>query len=187
MNALFLKDLADKTRRGLRGRVEAGKSGGGLCYGYWVVRSLSGTSVTTGEREIEPDEAAVVERIFREFIGGASPKQIAKRPERGRRSPRPEPRALRRRRSVVGEMRGRQRPTTSCSGDLSHKAACQSRIYSVRPKDASETPARRLATGECGHAHRRCRRPAGRATRPKQEERYAAIAISTGSKATAST
>ncbi|MBT6136841.1 MAG: recombinase family protein, partial [Rhodospirillaceae bacterium] len=29
MNALFLQDLADKTRRGLRGRVEQGKSGGG--------------------------------------------------------------------------------------------------------------------------------------------------------------
>jgi hypothetical protein len=28
MDALFLKDLADKTRRGLRGRIEAG---GGLC------------------------------------------------------------------------------------------------------------------------------------------------------------
>jgi site-specific DNA recombinase len=27
MNALFLKDLADKTRRGLRGRIELGKSG----------------------------------------------------------------------------------------------------------------------------------------------------------------
>ena len=38
MNALFLKDLADKTHRGLRGRIEAGKSGGGLCYGYRVVR-----------------------------------------------------------------------------------------------------------------------------------------------------
>jgi site-specific DNA recombinase len=38
MNALFLKDLADKTRRGLRGRVEAGKSGGGNSYGYDVVR-----------------------------------------------------------------------------------------------------------------------------------------------------
>ena len=37
MNALFLKDLADKTRRGLRGRVEAGKSGGGNSYGYDVV------------------------------------------------------------------------------------------------------------------------------------------------------
>jgi hypothetical protein len=28
MDALYLKDLADKTRRGLRGRVENGKSGG---------------------------------------------------------------------------------------------------------------------------------------------------------------
>lgn len=41
MNALFLKDLADKTRRGLRGRVEDGKSGGGLCYGYDVVKGLA--------------------------------------------------------------------------------------------------------------------------------------------------
>ena len=38
MNALFLKDLAAKTHRGLRGRVEDGKSGGGLCYGYRVVK-----------------------------------------------------------------------------------------------------------------------------------------------------
>ena len=37
MNALYLKDLADKTRRGLRGRVEAGRSGGGNSYGYDVV------------------------------------------------------------------------------------------------------------------------------------------------------
>ena len=37
MNALYLKDLADKTRRGLEGRVRAGRSGGGLCYGYDVV------------------------------------------------------------------------------------------------------------------------------------------------------
>jgi hypothetical protein len=38
MGALYLKDLAYKTRRGLRGRVEAGKSGGGNSYGYDVVR-----------------------------------------------------------------------------------------------------------------------------------------------------
>ena len=38
MNQLFLEDLADKTRRGLRGRVEAGLSGGGNSYGYNVVR-----------------------------------------------------------------------------------------------------------------------------------------------------
>ena len=62
MNALFLKDLAEKTHRGLRGRIEDGKSAGGLCYGYRVVKTISGGSVTTGEREIEPAEAAVVER-----------------------------------------------------------------------------------------------------------------------------
>src|SRR5918994_5652097 len=40
MNALYLKDLADKTRRGLRGRAEAGSSGGGNSYGYDIVREL---------------------------------------------------------------------------------------------------------------------------------------------------
>jgi hypothetical protein len=60
MNALFLKDLAEKTHRGLRGRVEAGKAGGGLCYGYRVVRTMTGVTVTTGEREIEPAEATIV-------------------------------------------------------------------------------------------------------------------------------
>src|SRR3990170_884145 len=49
MNALFLKDLAEKTHRGLRGRVENGKAGGGLCYGYRVVKTISGGNVTTGE------------------------------------------------------------------------------------------------------------------------------------------
>ena len=79
MNARFLKDLADKTRRGLRGRIEAGRSGGGLCYGYRVVRSLNGNTLTTGEREIEPAEAAIVVRILREFVSGVSPEDIAKR------------------------------------------------------------------------------------------------------------
>jgi site-specific DNA recombinase len=31
MGALYLRDLADKTRRGLKGRVRQGRSGGGLC------------------------------------------------------------------------------------------------------------------------------------------------------------
>ena len=40
MNALFLKDLALKTRRGQRGRVEAGKIPGGNSYGYRIVRRI---------------------------------------------------------------------------------------------------------------------------------------------------
>jgi DNA invertase Pin-like site-specific DNA recombinase len=38
MTALFLKDLGAKTHRGLGGRVERGKAGGELCYGYDVVK-----------------------------------------------------------------------------------------------------------------------------------------------------
>src|SRR5690606_4637881 len=34
MNAIFLKDLASKTRRGLEGRIRQGRSGGGNAYGY---------------------------------------------------------------------------------------------------------------------------------------------------------
>jgi site-specific DNA recombinase len=78
MNALFLKDLADKTRRGLRGRVELGMSGGGLCYGY-KVRRATHHAMATGEREILPAEAEVVRRIFRDYSAGMSPKAIAKR------------------------------------------------------------------------------------------------------------
>ena len=78
MNALFLKDLAEKTHRGLRGRVEDGKSAGGLCFGYRVVKALNAGTVTTGEREAVAEEARIVERIFRDFIAGVSPKQIAK-------------------------------------------------------------------------------------------------------------
>jgi site-specific DNA recombinase len=75
MNALFLKDLADKTRRGLRGRVELGKSGGGLCNGY---RVKGDGAAATGDREIVPVEAEVIRRIFRDYAAGVSPKAIAR-------------------------------------------------------------------------------------------------------------
>jgi len=50
MAALYLKDLADKVRRGLRGRVENGKSGGGLCYGYDVVKRFGDDGGTDPRR-----------------------------------------------------------------------------------------------------------------------------------------
>ena len=78
MNAMFLKELADKTRRGLRGRIEAGKAGGGLSFGYRILRRFENGVVTTGERELVPEEATLVRRIFRDYLAGASPKQIAK-------------------------------------------------------------------------------------------------------------
>ena len=78
MNALFLRDLAAKTHRGLRGRVEAGRSGGGNAYGYAVIRRMGGDGQpSTGERQIDPAQAAVVTRIFRVYADGRSPRRIA--------------------------------------------------------------------------------------------------------------
>ena len=78
MNALFLKDLAAKTHRGMQGRVEKGKAGGGLCYGYDVVkRTNSEGEPLRGERAINEAEAQIVRRIFREFAAGKSPRAIA--------------------------------------------------------------------------------------------------------------
>jgi site-specific DNA recombinase len=78
MNAVFLTDLADKTRRGQRGRVEKGKAGGGLCFGYDVVRAIGpdGQPVA-GERHINQAEAEIVRRIFREYAAGRSSRTIA--------------------------------------------------------------------------------------------------------------
>ena len=71
MNALFLKDLADKTRRGLRGRVEAGKSGGGNAYGYDLVRGYGANGEPLrGNRAINAAEAATVKEIFSRYAAG---------------------------------------------------------------------------------------------------------------------
>ena len=78
MNAIFLQDLADKTRRGLRGRIEAGKSGGGRCYGYDVVKRFGDDGAPQrGDRSINEAESAVVRRIFADYAAGLSPKAIA--------------------------------------------------------------------------------------------------------------
>ncbi|MBP2147446.1 recombinase family protein [Xanthobacter flavus] len=71
MSALFLRNLALKTHRGLQGRIREGKSAGGRCFGYRVAG--------TGVREIHDGEAEVVRRIFTEFADGSSPREIVAR------------------------------------------------------------------------------------------------------------
>ena len=78
MNAVFLKDLAAKTHRGLEGRALKGKSAGGRSYGYDVVKEINEQGeVTTGDRKINEAEASVIRRIFNEYIKGKSPRRIA--------------------------------------------------------------------------------------------------------------
>ena len=74
MSALFLKDLAQKTRRGQVGRVKAGRIPGGKSYGYDVVRG----GEERGGRTINAVEAEIVRRIFKEYAGGKGPLAIVR-------------------------------------------------------------------------------------------------------------
>ena len=58
--------------------MEAGKIPGGKSYGYRLVPTLNpdGT-VNRGEREIVVDEAHVIRRIFEDYVGGKTARQIA--------------------------------------------------------------------------------------------------------------
>jgi site-specific DNA recombinase len=61
MGSLFLRDLADKTRRGLEGRVRAGRSTGAPAYGFEVVRKLTDAGeLDRGLRAIDPVKARTV-------------------------------------------------------------------------------------------------------------------------------
>jgi len=80
MSALFRKNLADKTRRGQTGRVLAGFNPGGRAYGFRrVARFDDRGEAIAGLREIDEEEAAIVRRIFAEFVDGRSPREIATR------------------------------------------------------------------------------------------------------------
>jgi site-specific DNA recombinase len=72
LSALYLENLAHKTRRGLAGVVSQGRHPGGRVYGY---RSVLGRP---GELEIDDDQAAVVRRIFQEYAAGRTPRDIAR-------------------------------------------------------------------------------------------------------------
>lgn len=52
--------------------MREGRSGGGICYGYDLVPG------DVGARRIDPAEADVVRRIFRDYAAGQSPRAIAR-------------------------------------------------------------------------------------------------------------
>lgn len=81
VNELYLDDLRDKTHRGLAGCATRGLSAGGRIFGYRTVpveAAPRGTKHTAPARfEIHPEEAAIVERIFRDYAAGQSMQAIA--------------------------------------------------------------------------------------------------------------
>jgi site-specific DNA recombinase len=71
MGREFLKQLKAQVRRGMKGRAREGKVVAGVSYGYKTVPGKR------GEREIIPEHAEIVRRIFMEYIAGESPRSIA--------------------------------------------------------------------------------------------------------------
>jgi hypothetical protein len=123
-----------------------------LCYGYRVVKTISGGSVTTGEREIEPTEATIVERTFRDFVSGVSPKQIAKNLNRG---------------SVPGPFGGAWSPSTIYN-ELYIGRLVWNRLRCVKNPDTGKrvshmpTRAREIRTCRCEKAQASRGAPTGR-------------------------
>jgi hypothetical protein len=73
VNAMFLADLAVKTRRGLQGRIA-----GGCAFGYDVLRETDAHGEPVhGRLAISVVEATTVRRIFEMFAAGDSPIAIA--------------------------------------------------------------------------------------------------------------
>lgn len=73
MNALFLKDLKQKVKRGQIGRLKNGRQPCGICYGYNIVHGEE-----RGVRSINEEQAEVVRRIYDLYNEGQSPRAIAK-------------------------------------------------------------------------------------------------------------
>lgn len=77
MAQMYLSDLREKTRQGQLGRLRDQKVPGGHAYGYDIVETDDPD--TGGVRQVNPDQAAVVRRIFQVYADGESPRSIARR------------------------------------------------------------------------------------------------------------
>ena len=78
LGAIFLKNLVDKTLRGMAATVAAGRIAGGRSYGASQKLYDQDGERIRGYPEIAPEKAEVVRRIYRDFASGLSSIQIAK-------------------------------------------------------------------------------------------------------------
>src|SRR6476660_4495758 len=87
IDAVYWRELAQKTHRGMQGRALGGFATGGRCFGY---RSVRGGDETV-RLVVDPDEAAIVRRLFEMYARGLSLKRIAcEMNSEGVRSPQPQ-------------------------------------------------------------------------------------------------
>lgn len=79
MDAQFRTDLAKRVRRGHVGALKQGRHPSAIAYGYRQANRLNEKgAVVRGLREIDPDRAEIVRRIFADYVAGISPRNIVK-------------------------------------------------------------------------------------------------------------
>jgi DNA invertase Pin-like site-specific DNA recombinase len=76
MSGEMRRTVAMQAHRGLSGNVAAGKSAGGLSFGYEIARNDRGDRIS-GELCVVESEAVVVRRIMEEYARGKTPQKIA--------------------------------------------------------------------------------------------------------------
>lgn len=85
MNEIYIDDLREKTDRGMTGQVLQGNNAGGRCYGYRHIPIEDASrhdeygrpAIVAVRREIDPQQAGWVRKIFRWYAEGYTPRWIA--------------------------------------------------------------------------------------------------------------
>lgn len=155
MNEVYWDDLREKTHRGMTGSFARGFNPGGKAYGYRSVRLPADPARPHNRREasrleIEPAEAEVVRRIFREYASGQSLRSLAaaiapasarSSSPPSRRSPPPKLSSPPLRVSPFALP-----PEPTASGSLPSSNACRNCSPRTRPRPRSRSPATSTAT-----------------------------------------
>jgi DNA invertase Pin-like site-specific DNA recombinase len=87
VDGLYLREMATKIKRGLRGQLERGFATGGITFGYRTIpipdptgKALNGYPLLIGKRvEVVPEEAAIVVQIFELYANGYGIGRIVER------------------------------------------------------------------------------------------------------------
>ena len=76
VNSMFIEQVSHRVKRGQAGNIRQGKAAGSLAYGY-KIKYLNDQGVPEkGLREIYPEQAKIVQRIYNEFCSGKTAGKI---------------------------------------------------------------------------------------------------------------
>lgn len=78
MNAMILRDMSDKVKRGHIAKAKRGEQPAGIAYGYKTSYEIDDNGIIGKKiRVIDPEKAKVVKYIFEEYVKGIKIPQIA--------------------------------------------------------------------------------------------------------------